>query len=104
MEYSSFGSFLIARSLNIEVHTFKQHFLMLRVCIFAQRERSTKITSVKMYIEFIPRAAQFNPSDTKLMVAGVVDQVSGEIAIFKTGKSLSKRSKGSSIGRKGHRP
>ena len=43
----------------------------------------------KNYIEFIPRAAQFNPSDTKLMVAGVVDQVSGEIAIFKTGKSLS---------------
>lgn len=31
-------------------------------------------------------AAQFNESDTRLMVAGVVDQVSGEIAIFATGR------------------
>lgn len=31
-------------------------------------------------------AAQFNSSDTRLMVAGVVDQISGEIAIFNTGR------------------
>ncbi len=31
-------------------------------------------------------AAQFSPEDTKLMVAGVVNQVGGELAIFKTGK------------------
>lgn len=30
-------------------------------------------------------ASQFSPSDTKLMVAGVVNVVGGEIAIFSTG-------------------
>lgn len=37
-----------------------------------------------MYFKQI-RASQFNPSDSRLMVAGVVDNVSGEIAIFNTG-------------------
>ena len=30
-------------------------------------------------------AAQYSPSDTKLMVAGVVNEMGGEIAIFSTG-------------------
>ena len=30
-------------------------------------------------------AAQYSPLDTKLMVGGVVDEWSGEIAIFSTG-------------------
>ena len=30
-------------------------------------------------------AAQYSPLDTKLMVGGVVDEMSGEIAIFSTG-------------------
>ena len=32
-------------------------------------------------------AAQYSPADTKLMVAGVVNDMGGEIAIFATGKS-----------------
>ena len=30
-------------------------------------------------------AAQYSPSDTKLMVAGVVNEMRGEVAIFSTG-------------------
>ena len=30
-------------------------------------------------------AGQYSPSDTKLMVAGVVNEMRGEIAIFSTG-------------------
>ena len=31
-------------------------------------------------------AAQFSPDDSKLMVSGVVSDISGEIAIFDTGR------------------
>ena len=34
-------------------------------------------------------AAQYSPLDTKLMVGGVVDEMSGEIAIFSTGANSS---------------
>ena len=33
-------------------------------------------------------AAQYSPLDTRLMVAGVVSDMSGEIAIFSTGRSI----------------
>ena len=33
-------------------------------------------------------AAQYSPLDTRLMVAGVVSDMSGEIAIFSTGSSI----------------
>ena len=34
-------------------------------------------------------AAQYSPSDTKLMVAGVVNEMGGEVAIFSTGTRYS---------------
>ena len=36
-------------------------------------------------------ASQYNPSDTKLLVSGVVNAVGGEVAVFSTGRGTTER-------------
>ena len=58
---------------------------------------SLKLMNESTFQWLYPLAAQFCPNDSKLMVSGRLSEISGEIAIFDTGRDSQSRPSSESI-------